>query len=104
MVIPRRHTADFVSLPAEESNDLHRLLQLSISALREAYRPDGFNIGMNLGQSAGAGIVDHFHYHVVPRWVGDTNFMPVLSETKVLVEQLMQSQQKLRAIFDRLLG
>jgi ATP adenylyltransferase len=59
---------------------------------------------MNVGQSAGAGIVDHFHYHVVPRWVGDTNFMPVLSETKVLVEQLMQSQQKLRAIFDRLLG
>jgi ATP adenylyltransferase len=104
MVVPRRHTAQFESLSAEESNDLHRLLQLSVAALKEAYRPEGFNLGMNLGRSAGAGIADHLHYHVVPRWGGDTNFMPVLSQTKVLVEHLTQTQEKLRVIFDRLLG
>ncbi len=104
MVIPRRHSADFPALPEQESADLHRLLQLSISALQEGYRPDGFNIGMNLGRSAGAGIADHLHYHLVPRWVGDTNYMPLLAETKIIVEHLMQSYDKLRVIFDRLLG
>ncbi|HME92083.1 MAG TPA: HIT domain-containing protein [Myxococcaceae bacterium] len=104
MVVPQRHTADFASLPEEESIDLHRLLQLSVSVLQEAYRPDGFNLGMNLGRSAGAGIADHLHYHLVPRWTGDTNFMPLISETKVIVEHLMQSYDKLRVLFDRLLG
>ncbi len=104
MVIPRRHTDDFASLLPEESQDLHRLLQFSVSALKETYRPDGYNIGINLGRGAGAGIADHLHYHVVPRWVGDTNFMPVVSETKVMVEHLEQSYHKLRAEFDRLLG
>lgn len=103
MVIPRRHTAEFPSLAAQESSDLHRLLQLSVSALQEAYRPDGLNIGMNLGRSAGAGIADHLHYHLVPRWAGDTNFMPLLADTKVVVEHLTQSYDKLRVLFDRLL-
>jgi ATP adenylyltransferase len=102
MVIPLRHTADFTSLAQEESADLHGLLQLAISALGEAYRPDGFNIGMNLGRTAGAGIADHLHYHAVPRWAGDTNFMPVVGATKVLVEHLQESYEKLRPIFDRL--
>lgn len=104
MVVPRRHTADFAALSEQESGDLHRLVQLSILALREALRPEGFNVGMNLGQSAGAGIVDHLHYHLVPRWAGDTNFMPLLGETKVIVEHLTQTYDKMRAIFDRLLG
>jgi ATP adenylyltransferase len=101
MVIPLRHTADFTALTDEETRDLNKLLQRSISALSEAYRPDGFNIGMNLGRSAGAGIADHLHYHAVPRWAGDTNFMPVLGATKVLVEHLSKGYDKLHAIFQR---
>jgi len=103
MVIPLRHTHDFPSLTMQESADLWRLLQVAITALSHAYHPDGFNLGMNLGRSAGAGIVNHLHFHVVPRWVGDTNFMPVLAETKVLVEHLEQSYDKLRAQFYQLL-
>ncbi len=103
MVIPLRHTNDFSSLTTQESADLWRLLQVAMAALTQAYHPDGFNLGMNLGRSAGAGIVDHLHFHVVPRWVGDTNFMPVLAATKVLVEHLEQSYDKLRAQFCQLL-
>ena len=104
MVIPLRHTADFAGLSAEESQDLHRLLQISVDVVKEAYRPDGFNLGMNLGRSAGAGIVDHLHYHVVPRWTGDTNFMPVLADTKVLVEHLLATYDKLHLLFERKLS
>ncbi len=102
MVIPLRHTADFAGLSDEESQDLHRLLRLSLKALQETYRPDGYNVGMNLGRSAGAGIEDHLHYHVVPRWIGDTNFMPVLAETKVMIESLGQAHDKLSPVFARL--
>ena len=104
MVIPHRHTADFSALRTEESGDLHRLLQISVDVLKEAYRPEGFNLGMNLGRSAGAGIVDHLHYHVVPRWIGDTNFMPVLTDTKVVVEHLLAAYDKLHPLFARRLG
>ena len=100
MVIPRRHTADFTSLTSDELGDLHGLLKLSVELVGQAYRPEGLNLGMNLGRSAGAGIADHLHYHVVPRWGGDTNFMPVLSQTKVMVEHLDDSYLKLRALFD----
>jgi len=99
MVIPRRHTAAFAQLPEDELLDLQRLLQRSVEVIEEAYHPDGFNIGMNLGHIAGAGIPDHLHYHVVPRWGGDTNFMPVLAETKVLIEHLTRTQEKLAAGF-----
>ena len=99
MVIPLRHTADFAGLSAEESQDLHRLLQTSVDVVKEAYRPDGFNLGMNLGRSAGAGIVDHLHYHVVPRWIGDTNFMTVTGETRVMPEELSVTWDRLRAAF-----
>jgi len=102
MVIPFRHTADFAGLSDEESGDLHRLLRLSLKALDEIYRPDGYNVGMNLGRSAGAGIEEHLHYHVVPRWIGDTNFMPVLSATKVMIESLGQAHDKLGPVFARL--
>lgn len=103
MVIPLRHTSDFTSLTAPESADLQSLLQLAVRALTHVYHPDGFNLGMNLGRSAGAGIEEHLHFHVVPRWVGDTNFMPVLTATKILVEHLQQSYDKLRAEFSKLL-
>lgn len=104
MVVPRRHTADFAGLPAEEADDLGRLLQLALRALAESYQPEGYNLGMNLGRLAGAGIADHLHWHAVPRWNGDTNFMPVVAETKVMIEHVQRSWEKLRAAFDRLLG
>jgi ATP adenylyltransferase len=100
MVIPRRHTADFAELQPDELNDLHALLRFSVEALKSAYQPEGLNIGMNLGRCAGAGIADHLHYHVVPRWSGDTNFMPILAETKVMIEHLNQSYLRLRPLFD----
>jgi ATP adenylyltransferase len=81
---------------------LHRLLRLSLKALQEVYRPAGYNVGMNLGRSAGAGIEDHLHYHVVPRWIGDTNFMPVFAGTKVMIESLGQTHDKLVPVFARL--
>ena len=104
MVVPRRHTADFDALSAEESADLHGLMQRSVRILKQALRPDGMNLGMNLGRPAGAGIDDHLHYHVVPRWSGDTNFMPVVSQTKVIIEHLAKSYETLRPLFDRELG
>lgn len=104
MVIPRRHSADLTSLEADELGDLNRLLQLSVAILGECYAPAGFNLGMNLGRAAGAGIADHLHWHVVPRWNGDTNFMPVVSETKVMIEHLLQSYDKLRPAFDQVLA
>ncbi|MGQ0506393.1 MAG: HIT family protein [Myxococcaceae bacterium] len=104
MVIPRRHGAELTGLADPEFADLHRLLKLSIEIVKEAYRPEGFNIGMNLGKLAGAGIPEHLHYHVVPRWSGDTNFMPVLSSTKVIVEHLDAAHAKLRPLFDHRLA
>jgi ATP adenylyltransferase len=101
MVIPRRHTADFSGLPEDEFQDLHRLLRRATKAMQAAYRPEGFNIGMNLGRCSGAGIPDHLHYHVVPRWGGDTNFMPVLGGTKVMIEHLQQSYDRLKAELER---
>ncbi len=103
MVIPRRHSADLGGLPGEEAEDLTHLLQLSLRALTQAYHPEGFNVGMNLGRIAGAGIADHLHWHAVPRWNGDTNFMPVIGETKVMIEHLLASYDRLRAAFDALL-
>jgi len=96
MVAPFRHTADLESLTAAEQAEIFDLTRLSVSLLRSAYRPDGYNIGMNLGRVAGAGVADHLHMHVVPRWNGDTNFMPVIAETKVLSESLTDTWRKLR--------
>jgi ATP adenylyltransferase len=99
MVVPRRHGGDLSALTAEETADLNQLLERSVSAVARAYHPQGFNIGMNLGAVAGAGIADHLHYHLVPRWSGDTNFMPILADTKVMIEHLDTSYQKLHASF-----
>jgi len=101
MVIPRAHLADLDALSTEEFHDLHEELRLAARVLRAAYQPEGLNLGMNLGRSAGAGIADHLHYHLVPRWGGDTNFMPVLADTRVMVEHLDGAWQKLRDGFER---
>ena len=96
LVSPRRHVAALDALPADEQAALSELLAASVAAVRSAIEPDGFNVGMNLGRTAGAGIADHLHWHVVPRWEGDHNFMPVLGETRVINEHLDST-------FDRLL-
>ena len=97
MVAPFRHVGELEGASEEELADVDRLLKRSIRALKEEYQPQGFNIGMNLGLVAGAGIPDHIHWHVVPRWSGDTNFMPVVGQTKVLPELLEESFQRLMA-------
>ena len=98
MVAPYQHTADLAGLPAEIGADLLALVQRSIAVLQAEYRPDGFNIGMNLGRVSGAGVPDHLHVHVVPRWNGDTNFMPLTSDTKVLPETPHQTYQRLKRL------
>ena len=105
LLIPTyRHVDDLTELTDEESLEMMQLAQVSCAALREVCKPDGFNIGMNLGTVAGAGIADHIHAHVVPRWNGDTNFMPVLADVKVIPEALESTYSKLKAAFDRLTG
>jgi ATP adenylyltransferase len=100
LVLPVRHTGDLEDLTQEESVAISRLLNRSVRALRETSAPHGFNIGLNLGRAAGAGMPEHAHWHVVPRWAGDTNFMPVVGETRVLPEFLDQTFAKLRPRFD----
>ena len=99
MVAPRRHTGDFESLDAAELADVSALIQDSIRVLREAEEPHGFNVGMNLSRSAGAGIPDHLHWHIVPRWTGDTNFISIVGETRVLPELLAETYARLKPLF-----
>ena len=99
MVAPTRHTGDFESLAGEELADADRLMQEALRVLREAEAPHGFNIGMNLSRSAGAGIPDHLHWHVVPRWNGDTNFISIVGETRVLPELLAETYARLQPLF-----
>jgi len=102
LLAPKRHVAGIEDLDPEESLDTFRLLRHITAVLRSEMKPDGFNIGINLGLAAGAGIEDHLHIHVVPRWNGDMNFMPVLSETKVIGEHLRETHAALRARFERI--
>jgi len=99
LVVPLRHTSDFRSLTEEESLEMSKLLQESMRVLTEAYRPEGFNLGMNLGTAGGAGIKDHLHWHIVPRWCGDTNFLPVLADTRSIPELLSQAFDRLEPLF-----
>jgi len=99
MVIPGQHTGDYRDLGDPALLDHARLKQRTFDALETALSPDGFNAGLNLGQSAGGSIGDHLHTHVVPRWAGDTNFMPVISETKVIVEAVEDTYDRLHAAF-----
>ena len=95
MVAPFRHGAELDALDDEEALEIHRLAERGIAALAEVYGPQGYNLGWNLGRIAGAGIVDHVHLHVVPRWAGDTNFMPVLADVKVMPEHLLETRRRL---------
>ena len=95
MILPYRHVADLTDLKHDESVELISLLIESRRVLQTALRPEGFNIGMNIGRSAGAGIPEHLHFHMVPRWVGDTNFMPVVGDTKVLPESLEATKARI---------
>lgn len=103
MVVPRRHIASLTLATREELDELMQFTRDAEAALMEAYRPQGINVGINLGQPAGAGIVDHMHVHLVPRWTGDTNFMSVVGNTRVLPEEMGATAARLRPIFERLL-
>jgi ATP adenylyltransferase len=104
MVVPNRHVPSLHSLTADERGELMRFARDAEVALNETYAPQGINVGINLGRSAGAGIVDHLHIHLVPRWTGDTNFMSVIGETRVLPEDLAETKRRLQPIFERLLN
>lgn len=99
MVVPCRHVPDITHLDAAEGAAVFAATQRAVRALQAALAPDGFNIGINAGAPAGAGIAEHVHQHVVPRWAGDTNFMPVLADVKVLPEHIEQTAAKLRAAY-----
>lgn len=98
LVIPRRHCGDLLKLSEDEFRDLQDTIRLAMRALNEAYEPGGINLGLNHGAVAGAGIPEHLHYHLIPRWAGDLNFFPLIAETKVLVESLEQTYEKLCGI------
>ncbi len=102
MLAPNRHINTLASLTTEEQNELMTLARWSEMALTETYHPQGINVGINVGKAAGAGIEDHLHMHLVPRWAGDTNFMTALAETRVLPETLQQTAERLRPILERL--
>jgi ATP adenylyltransferase len=102
MVVPQRHAATLASLTRDELTEMALLTQLSERVLSTAFTPQGINVGMNLGRPAGAGIIDHLHVHLVPRWNGDTNFMTVVGEVRVLPEELPLTAQRLRPIFQKL--
>ncbi|WP_297509646.1 HIT domain-containing protein [Thermococcus sp.] len=96
MIAPYRHVGKWEDLTDEELLEIMKLSQLMIRAIKKAMNPDGFNLGVNLGRVAGAGIDDHVHLHIVPRWNGDTNFMPVIADTKVIPESLQEAYDELK--------
>ena len=96
MVIPYRHIDSIILLTEEESIEMMYFIKLMTKVIKNTMSPEGFNIGMNLGQSGGAGIAEHIHMHIVPRWAGDTNFMPVISDTRVISEHIKDTYKKLK--------
>jgi ATP adenylyltransferase len=102
MIVPYRHTGELSDLSPAERIEIFDLIDASRSALKKVMKPHGFNVGMNLGRTAGAGIAEHLHVHLVPRWDGDTNFMPVLGHTKVVSEGLEETWDKLKRAFEEL--
>jgi ATP adenylyltransferase len=102
MIVPRRHVGTLAALDAAELSELGVMTRRAEMALTEAYEPQGINVGMNLGRPAGAGVLDHLHMHLVPRWTGDTNFMSVVGNVRVLPEELPRTAERLRPIFHRL--
>jgi ATP adenylyltransferase len=99
MVVPVRQVADFQNLSLVELAEMMQAVQRAMRALDRVIRPDGFNIGANIGRVAGAGIADHVHMHIVPRWNGDTNFMPILGDTKLISEDMRKTLKKLQKAF-----
>ena len=99
MVAPVRHVGDYGELEDDEALELHKLTRTALSLLAQEYGPQGYNVGWNLGRAAGAGVVDHIHLHVVPRWGGDTNFMPVLADIRVIPEALADTRRRLTAVW-----
>jgi ATP adenylyltransferase len=102
LVFPARHVPGLDELSAEEMADLFLTVRATLGVLREAMRPEGFNVGINLGRVAGAGVEEHVHFHLVPRWGGDTNMMTVLGEVRVIPEHLLATYDRLRPLFGRL--
>ncbi len=100
MVAPFRHIAELADRTSEEILEMETLTARAIAVLREVMNPQGFNIGTNLGTAAGAGLKDHLHQHIVPRWVGDTNFMPIMSDTRVVPEALLSTYDILSEKFN----
>lgn len=96
MVVPCRHVGDITELNTEETAEIMAMAQSIIKAMRAALNPDGFNVGFNLGPAAGAGVADHLHMHIVPRWKGDTNFMPVLADVHVISEHIEKTMDKIK--------
>ena len=99
MVVPNRHTSEFDSLSDPEKLEMMNLVSKSMNVLKKTVSPDGFNVGLNIGKIAGAGIDDHLHFHIVPRWAADTNFMPVVGQTKVISEDLGETWDRLKEGF-----
>jgi len=102
MIVPKRHLGSIEQLTAEESHELMDELILAEKVLQKVYAPQGFNIGANLGRAGGAGIEEHIHFHIVPRWNGDTNFMPVIGEVKVISQDLAETKLKLLNAYEEL--
>jgi len=95
LVVPKKHVSDLSALSDDEADDFFRLLRTSVERLRRALSPEGVNVGINLGKAAGAGIAEHLHAHLVPRWSGDTNFMPVMTDIRVIPEYLQDTRKRL---------
>ena len=104
LVAPKRHEKNLASLPLEEYDDMNEALRRAVTIVSNCFNPGGINLGMNLGKCAGAGVEDHMHWHIVPRWEGDTNFMPVLSETRVIPQHLLDSYDRLKPHFENFMG
>jgi len=101
MIAPYKHLDSFERTEKESTDEFANLLKLCLKVLRKKYNPHGFNTGMNLGQSAGAGVAKHYHLHIIPRWVGDSNFMPLISKTKVVIEDLEITYSHLLPLFQK---
>jgi ATP adenylyltransferase len=99
LIIPYQHVSDLDAAPRDTTNEMMDLIKVSQTALRESYNPQGYNMGMNLGSAAGAGIVGHIHVHILPRWIGDSNFMSTVGDTRLLPEDLVTTYQKLHGRF-----
>ena len=100
LVAPKRHEKQLCGLPVNEYDDMNEALRRAVAIVGKIFNPGGFNLGMNLGKCAGAGVEDHMHWHIVPRWEGDTNFMPVLAETRVMPQHLLDSYDRLKPYFE----